>query len=560
MTDREFGVDRRNMLALGGLGGLATVAPGIARGESVQQANSAVRAGVRTPAQDVVPTRWGPVRGYRLGRIHSFKGIPYAGDTGGAARFLPPADPKPWTAPFGAIAYGPTCPQGENRQWKMPEFNFLLQWDNGLTGEDCLCLNVWTPAIKDNGKRPVMVWMHGGGFSGGSAQELPAYDGANLAERGDVVVVSVNHRLNAFGFLNLAHVGGDAYALSGNAGMLDIVKALEWVRDNIAGFGGDPGNVTIFGQSGGGSKVTALMSSPAARGLFRRAIVQSGGGFGRWSTPEASQRSADAVLAELSIGKFSREALAKVRAVDLVEAMGRAGEKMRAAGQPFGMGPVADGQFIVRDTGAPGLSRDIPMIIGANATERTVALWDPNNENMTEDQLRAQLEKEFPGHGARLLQVFRARRPNAKPIDIYALAASWTFAGGSTARQVHQRNAQAAGAAPTYRYEFAWYTPALDGRPRAYHCAELPFVFNNAERTNASAAGGAEAITLAHRMTDAWIAFARTGNPNHKGIPRWEPTSAERWPTMVFDAKVSVRDDRQSTELLALEATAPRGQ
>ena len=557
MSTQDPGFSRRGVMTAASVVGIgATLVSSGARAGS-QQMPQRSSGDIATPDDAVVQTRDGRVRGYHFGPVLSFKGIPYGATTGGANRFLPPQPVQPWSGTFPALAYGRTCPQGENRQWVMPEFNFLLQWDNGITGEDCLCLNVWTPAINDGGRRPVMVWLHGGGFSGGSAQELPAYDGANLAERGDVVVVSINHRLNTFGFLNLAHLGGEAYAQSGNAGMLDIVEALKWVRENIAGFGGDASNVTVFGQSGGGSKVTALMSSRAARGLFHKAIVQSGGGFGRWTTPEASQRTADAVLRELGVDPFSPQAVADIRVVDIVQAAGRAAEKLRAEGHQPGWGPVADGTFITKESGAPSLSADIPMIIGANATERTVALWDADAENMTEQGLRDALATDFKSHANEVYRVFRQQHPDAKPIDVYALAASWTFAGGTTARQVRQRNAQG-GPAPTYRYEFAWYTPVLDGRPRAYHCAELPFVFNNASRTNASAAGGEDAMGLAHRMSDAWIAFARTGNPNHPTIPHWEPTSQQAWPTMIFDSRISVRDDRNSPELLVLESTEDR--
>ena len=332
MNANDWALSRRGMLTATGLAGVSAAfapAPAFAGTQQMPQSET---GGISTPSDAVVATRSGRVRGYRFGPVLSFKGIPYAATSGGAARFLPPQPVSPWEATFPALAYGPTCPQGENGQWKLPEFKFLLQWDNGITGEDCLCLNVWTPSINDGEKRPVMVWLHGGGFTGGSAQELPAYDGANLAAAGEVVVVSVNHRLNTFGFLNLAHVGGDDYAQSGNAGMLDIVAALEWVRDNIAGFGGDASNVTVFGQSGGGSKVTALMSSPAARGLFHKAIVQSGGGFGRWATPEDSQRTADAVLQELGIDRFSAQAVAEIRSADIIAAAGRASAKLRAEG------------------------------------------------------------------------------------------------------------------------------------------------------------------------------------------------------------------------------------
>jgi para-nitrobenzyl esterase len=556
----QDGIRRREVLGsvgligagMAGLGaGTLSAAPALAAQDPA--ANSQFPP-IATPKNEIVTTRDGRVRGYVQAGIHTFKGIPYAAPTAGAARWLPPQPVKPWSGTLPAIAWGPTCPIGENGQWKQPEYKFLLQWDNGIPGEDCLVLNVWTPAINDRRKRPVMFWLHGGGFSGGSAQELPAYDGANLAKRGDVVVVSINHRLNAFGFLDLAGIGGVDYADSGNAGMLDVVQALRWVRDNVAGFGGDPDNVTIFGQSGGGSKVTALASSPMARGLFKRGIVQSGGGFGRWTKPEDSKRVAEAVLDELGMSRFDAAKLGAVRPVDLVAAMDRAGAKLRANGQPAGMGPVANGRFLPVGEGVPREIGDIPMIIGSNATERTVAISEPEVENLSQAELRQRLEKAYPGHGDAIVRAYQQTRPGVRPVEVWASAASWTFARSGSVRQLEQRMALG-GTAPTYRYEFGWRTPVLDGRPRAYHCSELPFVFNNVDRTPPSAAGGAPAMALGRRMADAWIAFARSGNPNHAGIPDWRPVSKEAWPTMVFDTRSSVRDDLRSPEILALRAT-----
>jgi para-nitrobenzyl esterase len=240
---------------------------------------------VTTPASAIVETAAGKVRGYVRNGIVTFKGIPYAASTAGEARFLPPAPITPWTHVRASMSYGPVCPQPVRGGWASDRLAFLYDWDDGYAGEDCLRLNVWTPAVNDRGKRPVMVWLHGGGYEAGSSQELPSYDGENLSRRGDVVVVSLNHRLNVFGFLDMAAVGGEKYARSVNVGMLDIVSALQWVRDNVGRFGGDPANVTVFGQSGGGAKVSTLMAMPAAKGLFhnrqRSAAADSGAAPGR---------------------------------------------------------------------------------------------------------------------------------------------------------------------------------------------------------------------------------------------------------------------------------------
>src|SRR5712692_2916915 len=226
-------------------------------------------------SKPVVDTTAGKVRGYIAREIYTFKGIPYGAPTGGANRFMPPTKVTPWTGLRSSMYYGQVSPQGPRAGWKNDEESFMFEWDDGQFGEDCLRVNVWTQGVNDNRKRPVMVWLHGGGFSAGSGQELKAYDGESLARRGDVVMVSLNHRLNALGHLNLVAYGSK-YEASGNAGMLDIVLALEWVRDNVGNFGGDPSNVTIFGQSGGGSKVSTLMAMPSAKGLFHKAVIESG--------------------------------------------------------------------------------------------------------------------------------------------------------------------------------------------------------------------------------------------------------------------------------------------
>ena len=289
--------------------------PGVALG-AVRE--SAGKSAITTPANAIVETSAGKVRGYVRNGIFTFKGIPYAGTTAGDARFLPPAPVTPWTQVRASMSYGPVCPQPVRGGWASDRLAFLFDWDDGHPGEDCLRLNVWTPIADDRNKRPVMVWLHGGGYEAGSSQELPSYDGENLSRRGDVVVVSVNHRLNVFGYLNMAAVGGEKYARSANVGMLDLVAALHWVRDNVGRFGGDPANVTIFGQSGGGAKVSTLMAMPAAKGLFHKAIVQSGSQL-RLATADASAAQAAAVLKELQAQGIGVEQLTQVPAARLVE-------------------------------------------------------------------------------------------------------------------------------------------------------------------------------------------------------------------------------------------------
>src|SRR5258708_1881325 len=300
-TDRLAPLPRRALLK-----GAAAVACGAIAPGAVSEA---VAAGAHSPAKPnptplvardgeaISATRAGRVAGYIRNGIFTFKGIPYADNTAGPNRFMPPLEPKSWDGIRSSRQYGYVAPQGPRGGWANDEEAFMFAWDDGVQSEDCLRVNVWTPAIGDHKRRPVMVWLHGGGYTAGSGQELRSYDGENLARRGDVVVVSLNHRLNAFGYLDLSKYGGQ-YAASGNVGMLDIVAALEWVRDNIENFGGDPGVVTIFGQSGGGGKVSTLMAMPAAKGLFHRAIVESGSLL-RGTSQEYSQKTADAIISEL---------------------------------------------------------------------------------------------------------------------------------------------------------------------------------------------------------------------------------------------------------------------
>jgi para-nitrobenzyl esterase len=311
------------LLTAAGVAGLAAVAvPG---GVQAKPGGSGGAKRLSTPQDAIVETRAGKLRGAVRDGVYTFKGVPYGKDTGGAARFLP-AQPFPaWKGVRTALTYGPCCPQVVRGGWKNDETAFIYDWDDGYPGEDCLRLNIWSPGL--SGKpRPVMFWIHGGGYETGSSQELPAYDGERLARRGDVVFVSVNHRLGAFGFLDLSQFGDARYGLSGNAGQLDLVTALEWVRDNIAAFGGDPGNVTIFGQSGGGAKVSTLMAMPSAKGLFHKAIVQSGSLL-EVGNPAQTKQLADALLKALDLGPGDLAKLADVPAAALVAA----GEKAKAA-------------------------------------------------------------------------------------------------------------------------------------------------------------------------------------------------------------------------------------
>jgi len=503
-----------------------------------------------------VETASGKVVGYVRNGIQTFKGIPYAESTEGANRFMPPIKVKSWSGVRSSRQYGNVAPQAPRSGWANDEEAFMFSWDDGIQSEDCLRINVWTPAVNDGKKRPVMVWLHGGGYTAGSGQELKSYDGENLARRGDVVVVSLNHRLNVLGFLNLAQYG-DRYASSANLGMLDIVAALEWVRDNIEGFGGDPRTVTVFGQSGGGGKVGTLMGMPGASGLFHRAIVESGSML-RAGTQEKSRQLADLIVAELGLNHSNIDGIQTLPYEKLIQAGTKVLQERNPApsGPPnfrrpaeiLRFAPVVDGKILPAhpfDPHASTLSADVPMIIGSTLNEFITAINHPEYEQMTETQLE-QRAREI--HGERTLKViaaFKQRSPHASAFDL------WSHIGASSVRQaaIAQATAKAAlGKAPAYLYWFTWQTAILSGRPRAFHCAEIPFVFDNTDRCENMTGGGADARALAAIMSDAWIQFARTGNPNHPRMPRWDAFSPNRQQTMMFDNKTVQLDGPDAAE------------
>ncbi|THD61378.1 carboxylesterase/lipase family protein [Phenylobacterium sp.] len=546
------GVARRGLLTAGAVSGLLAAAGPTAA--AAKPGGSAGASRLSTPPEAIVETRSGKVRGCVRDGVFIFKGIPYAGDTGGAARFLPAQPMAPWTGVRSALTYGPCCPQVARGGWHSDENAFIYDWDDGYPGEDCLRLNVWSGGI--GGKaRPVMVWIHGGGYETGSSQELPAYDGERLARRGDLVFVSVNHRLGPFGFLDLSQIAGAKYAASGNAGQLDLVVALQWVRDNIAAFGGDPGNVTIFGQSGGGAKVSTLMAMPSAKGLFHKAIVESGSLLNVGDTGYTKQL-AEAVLKNLGIAPSDAGKLSEVPPMALVTA----GDKAKASmPKPppgtinLGWAPVVDGQAIPRATwanGAPAQSADVPMIIGSNLNELSPTIGNPGLEAMGEDQAQ-KTAISMGGAPAGAWAVFRAADPKAKPIEIMSRIVSAQF----RVPAVLQAQAKAKqGGAGAYLYRFD-YNPktVLDGRVRAFHCAEMAYAFDNIDRCLNATGGTAEARALSAQMADAWIAFARTGDPNHPGLPHWPAVTTSATPNMLFDAPCTVKDDPDRAERAALK-------
>ena len=544
--DRKF--DRRKLI------GAAAAMAGASALELSGTETAAHHTGiVASDKNAVVDTGAGKVRGFTRNGIHAFKGIPYAADTGGARRFAAPAKPVAWTGVRSSMSFGPTCPQATRTGWTNDENAFLFQWDDGQSGEDCLRVNVWTPGVNDGAKRPVMVWLHGGGWTAGSGQEQPAYNGENLSRRGNVVVVSLNHRLNMLGYMNLAAYS-DKYAGSVSAGVLDMVIALEWVRDNIANFGGDPGNVMIFGQSGGGGKVSTLMSMPMAKGLFHKAAVQSGSTL-RLGELESSERLAAEVISQLGLNKSTIDKIQSVPYTQLLAAGDAAIKRLqpnppvggigmptgRSAAPRVGFSPVVDGKIVTRhpfDPGAPEISANVPMLIGTVLNETSPSMTRAALESMTEEDVRKRAAERYGDKAGMVVDAYRKAYPNVKPVELL----SRMFSVRTNAVTQAERKA-ALNAAPAYVYLFSWQTPILDGRPRAFHCSEIPFVFANTDVSAFATGGTTEARELGDKVSDAWINFAKKGDPNHAGLPKWPAYSADKGSVMIFDKTCEARND-----------------
>lgn len=539
-------LDRRSFMGVAA----ATVATGAllaGRAATVSAEDAAYGA-----AGPVVETTAGRVRGGRAGPVSYFKGIHYGASTAGAMRFMPPAKPAPWSGVHDALQLGLRSPQ--NPSGLIPEVDAVDVKEP--MGEDCLCLNVWTAGIGHGHRRPVMVWLHGGGYTTGSGG-FTIYDGTNLAARHDVVVVTVNHRLNAFGYLFLPDIGGAKYAHAGNVGMLDIVAALQWVHENIAAFGGDAGNVTIFGQSGGGGKVSTLMAMPAAHGLFHRAIVQSGSSL-QGLPRDAANESTTAFMAKLGLQPTADD-------VDRMQAMPM--EQLLAVQKGGGIAgpsdlrfaPVGDGSSLPAGPFDPVTSAHVPLLVGSVQDEVGFfpgAALDPIPESALLPRLKQTLHATDEQAQA-VIDAYRKDQPGISPIDIAIEVASDMFAWKNAVTQAERK--AALGAAPVYMYYFTWHSPVRGGKLRAFHTLDIPFAFDNVDVGRSMTGTGHDRYALQDKMSGAWTAFARTGNPNTPLLPQWVAYNAQQRATMFLSDSCQLVDNPRPDDWAALAQFHGRG-
>ena len=500
----------------------------------------------------VVETKSGKLRGLRRDGVFTFKGIPYGQPTGGVNRFMPPIAATPWTGVRDALDYGARAPQNE-RPSAAPHVAWIR--DTRPASEDCLVLNVFTPALKDGARRPVMVYIHGGGFISGSSGAT-GIDGSNLAKNGDVVVVSMNHRLNVFGHCYLGAFD-KRFADSGNVGMLDLVAALKWVRDNVAQFGGDAGNVTIFGQSGGASKVAVLMAMPDAKGLFHKAIVQSASSLLRMAPAQDAERAAYAILAELNLDKSQAAELQRVPADKLLAAMSAS---IKETGIDNNR-PTVDGRSLPThpfDPTAPALSADVPLLIGTCETETAFDFsQNPKNFSLNADEARARVKFLLGLDDAgtdRMIAAYKRTHPNATPSELVIYIFSDYKYRQNDIKAAELKAAQ--GGAPAFMYLFTWRTPVLDGNLKTPHTLCIPFVFGTVDIATGITGNSPTRFALSEKVQKAWVAFARSGNPGHSGLPQWKPYSAAERTTMIFDNECKAVNDPAGADRIAIN-TAP---
>ncbi|OOG70590.1 carboxylesterase/lipase family protein [Algoriphagus sp. A40] len=491
----------------------------------------------------VANTGFGKIRGYQLNGVYTFLGVPYGQNTAGKNRFMPPQKPEKWEGIKDTVWWGNTAPQIMDNRYAAVHYSFADHWNYDDVSEDCLKLNVWTNGLADGKKRPVMVWLHGGGFTNGNAIEQDGYHGENFAKKGDIVFVSINHRLGPIGFTDLSGVGGEKYAASGNASQLDIIASLHWVRDNIANFGGDPGNVTIMGQSGGGAKVTCTMAMPASKGLVHKGVALSGSML-KANDQAYSRKLGQYVVEAAGLTSAEVDKLQEIPWREYIDIAGKAMDRMRKENpQPGfrgGFGPVADGVNVPKGeffSDPNSHESEIPLMICTTFHEWGATRTNPQLEAGGPEQAIEGLKSRFGDNSEKVYQAYAANFPGKKPAEIMTLAAS------NRQNAVACGNAKVKQKAPVYMAWFGWEPNLYNGRMRAFHCIDICFWYDNTDRMYTHTGGGKRPRLLSEKMSASLLAFMKTGNPNAGTLPNWPKFTAQNGETMVLNDQSEVKND-----------------
>lgn len=549
MTSQEKSFDRRDFIKSLGLGtaALSTASLGTLSACASASAESEGMDGPQLQIGEhiaVADTDCGKVKGFVMRGVYSFLGIPYGADTSGKNRFMPPVKPEPWEGIRPAVFCGNSAPQRMYDRSSTSYGAFVDHWNYDEVSENCLTLNVWTNGLADGKKRPVIVWLHGGGYTSGNAIEQDGYHGENLAREGDIVFCSVNHRLGVFGFTDLSAAGGEKYKNSGNVGLLDMVAALQWIRTNIVNFGGDPENVTVIGQSGGGGKVCLLAAMPQAKGLIHKGVALSGSALAG-NNKNYARKLGEYIVKEAGLKPSEVDRLQALPWREYMEIAHRASAKMREEQGDSGMmrggfGPVADGIYLPESTffenPLPG-SPDIPMIFSTNFHEQSPSRTDASLEEISFEGVVDKLKDRYGDKAETIVQAYARNFPEAKPIECLAMIYS------NRLRVVDAATAKKKQQSPVYMAWFGWCPPLFDNRMRAFHCLDISFWFLNTDRMITHSGGGARPRKLSRKMADALLRFARTGNPNGGFLPEWPVFTVEKGETLILNDVCEVKND-----------------
>lgn len=502
----------------------------------------------------IAQTKYGKVKGYILRGVYTFCGIPYGASTAGENRFMPPKEPEPWEGIRPAVFWGDTAPQITEGKYRNSYSTFTDHWNYYDVSEDCLMLNVWTPGLTDGKKRPVLVWLHGGGFTNGNAIEQDGYKGENISRYGDIVFVSMNHRLGPIGFSDFSGVDNKKFAESGNVGILDLVAGLKWVHENIEQFGGDPNNVTIMGQSGGGAKVCTLVAMAETKGLVHKAVALSGNTTGAIDKNYSSSLG-KFILKEAGLKPSEMNKLQEMPWLDYIALANRAAAKYNEQNGGNGMmrgafGPVGDGFHVPMDifySDAQAPSSKVPMLFCTTTCEFSISRDNAELEKIDRKQLVEWVNKLKGGNGEGIVAAYEKAFPDKKPIERLGLIMS------ARDKVIATANAKATQAAPVYLAWFGWNPPLFDGRMRAFHCLDICFWLKNTDLMLTHTGGGKRPRDLSIKMTDALLSFMRTGNPNCASLPEWPEYTAEKGATMMLNAecKVVYDPDREARKSLS---------